>query len=162
MYVETCTPTSLTDTDPQFRIGILYLSLPLLGSATASAESLLRPYLDATLTLAVPDTATSAPLEPLFTVFYIEHPDASDVATAAPSPSVLRAAPSSTLISEQADSATANAEALFWKAVEALKAAGRRPKQRVQDGEDGGGKLEVDVDSFWPPLDIMDDPSEDW
>lgn len=97
-----------------------------------------------------------APPEPLFAVFYIEHPDAP---AAAPSSSVLRAAPSSTLISEQADSATVNAEALFWKAVEMLKAAGRRPKRAP---EVGGEELEADVDSFWPPLDAIEDPSEDW
>lgn len=72
---------------------------------------------------------------------------------------MLRAPPSSTLISEQADSATANAEALFWKAAEALGAAGIRPK-RTPEAE--GEEVEVDVDSFWPPLDMIDDPSEDW
>ena len=75
---------------------------------------------------------------------------------------MLRAAPSSTLVSEKADSSAISAEALFWKSVEALKAAGRRPKRKPEDGEEMGEDVEVEVDSFWPPLDILDDPSEEW
>lgn len=40
-----------------------------------------------------------------------------------------------------------------------MGAAGIRPKRKPEaEGED----VEVDVDSFWPPLDMIDDPSEDW
>ena len=162
MYVERLVVhRRLSVLTPILCIGILYLSLPLLDATTASAEALLRPYLDATLTLDVTDPASPAPPEPLFTVFYIEHPDTHVDATATPSPSVLKAGPNSTLISERADSGTANAEALFWKAVEALKTAGRRPMRKQEEDQDLG-EVEAEVDSFWPPLDIVDDPSEDW
>ncbi|KZT66985.1 FAD/NAD(P)-binding domain-containing protein [Daedalea quercina L-15889] len=143
---------------------ILYLSLPLLEQTSESAEALLRPYLDATLGLVVPDPASSVPVQPLFSVFYIEHPESLAAAPStgdASALSVLRPPPSSILISEQADSAAVNAEALFWKAVGALKAVGRRPKRRMDDGEDMGEE-EVEVEGFWPPLDTLDDPLDDW
>ncbi|KAH9928951.1 GDP dissociation inhibitor-domain-containing protein [Fomitopsis serialis] len=143
---------------------ILYLSLPLLDQTASSAEALLRPYLDATLGLAVPaptPTSTPTPAEPLFTLFYIEHPDPSTSDADSHSSSVLRPASTSPLLPEQADSATTGAEALFWRAVEGLKAAGRRPRRRVGEGEDASEE-EVEVEGFWPPLDVVDDPSEDW
>ncbi|KAH9843639.1 FAD/NAD-P-binding domain-containing protein [Rhodofomes roseus] len=143
---------------------VLYLSLPLLEQTTRSAEALLRPYVDATLSLTVPDSASPTSTQPLFTLFYIEHPDlppSSSAASESQIPSILAPLRSSTLLPEQADSATTNAETLFWKAVSALKAAGRRPKRRTGEGEEEGEE-EVEVEGFWPPLDIVDDPEEDW
>ena len=65
-----------------------------------------------------------------------------------------------------ADAATENAEAMFWKAVEQLKAAGVRRSlvkdglRRSEDEENAGGERESEeVDSFWPPLDATEDDS---
>ncbi|OSX60621.1 hypothetical protein POSPLADRAFT_1147731 [Postia placenta MAD-698-R-SB12] len=140
---------------------IVYISMPLLEETTRSAEELLRPYLDAALTLAVPNPDDSAaPLVPLFTMFYTQTP-APSMPSSDSSRSVLRVTDSLPILPEVADSATSQAEVLFWKAVELLKGAGCRPRPRKEDDGEEANE-EVEIDSFWPPLDMVDDPSEDW
>lgn len=140
---------------------IMYISMPLFEETTRSAEELLRPYLDAALTLAVPNPDDSAaPLVPLFTLFYTQTP-APSMPSSDSSRSVLGVTDSLPILPEVADSATSQAEVLFWKTVELLKGAGCRPRSRKEDDGEEANE-EVEIDSFWPPLDMVDDPSEDW
>ena len=156
-------------------IGILNISLPLLSSASGpSAEELLRPYLDAALTLTAPPSASSEvqPAEPLFTLFYIHHPaSAPSLSDPANADSDIIITPScTTLLPAIADAATQNAEAMFWKAVRRLKGT-REPQKAVptddekgEEVEKDGGDSELDgIESFWPPLDVADvESADDW
>ncbi|KAI0959198.1 hypothetical protein AcW1_004099 [Taiwanofungus camphoratus] len=138
---------------------VLYISMPLPDASMQTTEELLRPYLDATLSLADTQQTDEAPIEPLFSLFYTEHPSApiaQDNAVDSPS-SVLVTPARSPVLPELADAATSMAEKMFRKAVEVLQSAGRRPRAEGSEVED----VEVEVESFWPPLDIVDD-GEDW
>ncbi|RDB15492.1 Rab proteins geranylgeranyltransferase component A [Hypsizygus marmoreus] len=162
---------------------IVYIGLPLSSPlpSSISAESLLKPYLDAVLTLAAPpnDPATSTSLptppvetpsphpesastKPLFTSFYIEHPTPdSPLHTVDPEstqnkktyiiPTPLLPASS---LPDTPDDAAINAEAAFWEVIKVLQQDGGKSDSDVS------GKMELDrtddasegVSSFWPPL----------
>lgn len=159
-------------------VDILNISLPLSDalSDSLSAEEVLQPYLDASLTLTVPPAAAreTPPTAPLFTLFYIYHPPSTpsnvnhDSAT-----DIFVTPPCTQLLPLIADAATQNAEAMFWKAMEKLKAAGIRPnlqkdKEMEDPGQSGKGvegteDTEAIIDSFWPPLDdVEDETSDEW
>ncbi|KAI0637611.1 GDP dissociation inhibitor-domain-containing protein [Trametes polyzona] len=162
---------------------IVNISLPLPPSADSpSSEDLLRPYLDATLTLTVPPTAPAEtqPATPLFTVFYTHHPGQGMSRSADTDMGIIVAPPHTSLITALADEATQNAEDMFWRAIERL-GKGKRPPSETQveehgeakdsetdaemEKEKGDGEEEVTgvVDSFWPPLDVAEvETSEDW
>ena len=128
--------------------------MSLLEATTQSAEELLRPYLDATLSLAVSTSPDSPAVEPLFSLYYIEHPPrAADDHTGA-----LIVPPGAPPFPEVADSVATRAEGVFWKAVDALKALGVQP--RAQDEGDGESSVQAEVDAFWPPLDSLPDEDE--
>ncbi|KAH9887595.1 FAD/NAD-P-binding domain-containing protein [Cubamyces lactineus] len=151
---------------------ILNISLPLPSLAPDfSAEALLRPYLDAALTLTAPLSASSEvrPAEPLFTVFYIHHPaSTSSLSDSADTdPGIIITPSCTTLLPAIADAATQNAEAMFWKAVRRLKGTqelktsvsvdGEKDEETEKDGEFDG------IESFWPPLDVADvESADDW
>ncbi|KAL6304085.1 GDP dissociation inhibitor-domain-containing protein [Sparassis latifolia] len=140
---------------------VLYISLPLLDAEarTQTAEHLLRPYVDATLSLTTRPSDCDAP-HALFTLFYIQQPPTSSPSVEAHS-ALLLTPPCAPLMSERGDSAATEAETMFWKAVGALKAAGRRP--RAKDGEEAGRDEARDVGAFWPPLDAAaDETGDDW
>ena len=127
----------------------------------------MRPYLEAVLSLAAPSSPSETAPAPLFTVFYTHNPSSSADSTSIPSPTgAIITPPAIQLLPVIADAATENAEAMFWKAVEQLKAAGVQ-RSLVQDGfrrsedeEKAGGEREPEeVDSFWPPLDATEDDS---
>lgn len=70
-----------------------------------------------------------------------------------------------------ADEATENAESMFWKAIEQLKTAGVQrtvAKEEVEVGDEsaektGSHEKSEDVDSFWPPLDAVEDEvTDEW
>ncbi|KAG6853708.1 hypothetical protein C0991_002124 [Blastosporella zonata] len=159
---------------------ILYIALPLSTPVTesSSAEELLRPYLDATLALAVgpapsspsipsdaspsppsPSTA-SEPLQPLFTAFYIEHPEAAPVSPPESSSTLPQTfivptplVPASPL-PDLPDAAATSAEAVFWETVRIFKEAGIHPKRlQVADEVSSGGEVE-EVESFWPHMEV--------
>ncbi|KAI0751673.1 FAD/NAD-P-binding domain-containing protein [Daedaleopsis nitida] len=159
---------------------IINISVPLTTTspATSSAEDLLRPYLDAVLSLTVPHTAPAdtVPATPLFTVFYVHHPPPVPSTDQTQPPDIIIPTSHSQLVPSIADAGTKAAEAIFWKAVEKLKAAGVRrtaPKEETEK-DDGAaekdskeGEMESDapddVDSFWPPLDaVEDETSDEW
>jgi hypothetical protein len=137
-------------------VGIVYLSMPLLEPTSSSPELILKPYLDATLSL------TTAPLlepptEPLFTTYYIQHPSRFPVVSSPISnnstPTVLVTPSPATLLTESSNSAATNAEAVFWEAVHTLKALGIQPRGDDADPDQG------DVEGFWPL--IEGDPDEE-
>ncbi|OJT07504.1 Rab proteins geranylgeranyltransferase component A [Trametes pubescens] len=161
-------------------LGIVNISLPCTSSSGPphSAEELLRPYLDATLTLAAPLSvpSDSQPIAPIFTVFYIHHsaPPHPPPALSTASSEIIVAHPHTSLLPEIADAATQHAEAMFWKAVEML---GRRSPVResgstdeVEGKNEEGGEKEAEeesdpgeIDSFWPPLDAAEvESADDW
>lgn len=145
---------------------ILYISLPLLPSTSStspqSPQRILQPYLDATLALMVlpstPATPSTAPPpqnsipEPLFTTFYVHHPD-PPTATAPESVTELAAnrkpyiipPPLSPVLPlpDIPDAAAMHAETVFWEAVKTLRGAGDHR-----------------IESFWPRMDVEEE-SED-
>lgn len=139
-----------------FVVGIIYLSMPLLEPTSSSPESILKPYLDATLSLTV--TPLLMPLtQALFTMYYIQHPPRPPAAPSSPIsnnlvPTVLITPSPVTLLPESSNSAATNAEAVFWEAVHTLKSLGIRP--RVDDTNPDQG----DIEGFWPL--IEGDPDE--
>ena len=151
--------------------------MPLFPTGPSSPEDLLRPYLEAALSLATPSSPSETAPAPLFTVFYTHNPSSSADSTSVPSPTgVIVTPPAIQLLPVIADEATENAEAMFWKAVEQLKAAGVRRSiikesfAKVKEGGEEAAEAEEpqEVDSFWPPLDaswarcfvVRDLPSE--
>ena len=170
--------TACADTLPP---GILNISLPLPSytpSSSPSAEDLLKPYLDAALTLTAPPSSPDASIaSPLFSVFYVHTAPTSALKLTGLGSGIIATPPCPQLLPAIADAATENAEAMFWKAVEQLKAAGvqrsvvKGTTTKVQD-EAGGEDDDVDekdsvdqepedIDSFWPPLDAAEDESAD-
>lgn len=139
------------------------MPLPASSDTAQTPESLLRPYLDATLTLlSRPSPNTDTSDEPLFSLFYRQRSAHALITTEATSktPSdILIAEAYSPYFPEIADSAARQAESTFWRAVEALKAAGR-VQQKMEDEEGAEGNAR-DVESFWPPLEHIED-AEDW
>ncbi|TFK56282.1 FAD/NAD(P)-binding domain-containing protein [Heliocybe sulcata] len=120
---------------------IAYISIPALASDT-SAETLLQPYLRATLASITQPGPQSVPL---FSLFYLHHPPASP--TSSSPPKLLVTPNASNLLPESMDSATKNAEAVFWEALKVLQS----------DGQEGGK-----AESFWPPLETQDEDEEGW
>lgn len=125
------------------RTGILYLSIPL-DDPKVPPETVLRPYLKATLTL----TEGDQPTEPIFSLFYTQLDN--------PSPSTRedrRFVPGiTTQISECADSAAVVAEETFRDTVRALDDIRRKRGLEI---------LEEPI-PFWPPLEDEDGNDEDW
>lgn len=150
--------------------GIIYIVMPLSSSSSESnPEQLLRPYLNATLALTRSDT--SDPVKPLFTMFYIQHPAPSPLlpspsaSTSTSAPPILTPLPPSLtpILPESQDTASTNAEAVFWKAVDILKSLNRRRGRTEAETEEEGEFPEIT--SFWPPMeaDIDDnDEGDEW
>ncbi|OBZ66646.1 Rab proteins geranylgeranyltransferase component A [Grifola frondosa] len=121
---------------------ILYISMPLIDASPQSAAALLTPYLDATLTLAIEKPGEASPINPLFTLFYIQHPPAPATAATTMHPDIL--------------------------AVEVLKASGHLRDSGVErdtqaEGREKDEATALEVDAFWPPLDSVDDETvDDW
>ncbi|EMD31811.1 hypothetical protein CERSUDRAFT_119383 [Gelatoporia subvermispora B] len=146
---------------------IVYLSRHLLheDEKTSSAEELLKPYLNATMSLIAPsisEEGSALPIQPIFTLFFIQNPLSAPPASDAAS-TILVPPPVTSLVSELADAATENAEQVFWKAAQTITSA--RAERKPQGGE-GKGETpkDIEVDSFWPPLDVIDDEPtlEEW
>lgn len=144
----------------------MYISLPVADSDTAapsSAEELLQPYLDATLTLtsstspeSSPSTSNS-PLKPLFKLFYLQHPTSplstppSEVNTSSQGDlhSYIVPAPIPSFpLPECPDAAATQAEAVFWEAAKVLRV---RDPTRSDSAVSAEEEVE-EIDSFWPPL----------
>lgn len=93
-------------------------------------------------------------------MFYKQHPLPTPPFRAATDPSqLLFHAPRPPHLPEIADSVVGSAEAAFWKAVGYLKAAGIRPQRK--EGEEGASEGMTEVDSFWPPLEYIEEDA-DW
>ncbi|KAF5371976.1 hypothetical protein D9615_008044 [Tricholomella constricta] len=177
---------------------ILYINLPLTTSDvnSASAQNLLQPYLDATLALTTSTSSSSklsqespsvpaAPVEPsagpvypviatpLFTTFYIEHPDASppspgDAATHSNTYLIPSPLPPASPLPDMPDAAATHAEATFWEAIKTLQQLGVQPKQDQGSEEtQNAGEDDSDpsgIESFWPQLDTGEESSgeDEW
>jgi len=135
---------------------IVYLIMPNVELQSDSAEILLKPYLDALLTLTVASGDATQQFAPPFSLFYFEHPD-SDVSADSSSESFIHIPTSWTYLTETADSAASTAEEVFWKAIGVLKAAGVKPHVAKDSGVDSG-----EVESFWPPLGDMEESVDEW
>ncbi|KAH8106336.1 FAD/NAD(P)-binding domain-containing protein [Cristinia sonorae] len=145
---------------------VLHLSMALITEPLQSAEEIMRPYLNATLSLASPrseperEATISEPLsvQPLHTVFYIEHPEPSPSSSPEGTGShlVYSPPPNSTMMPELADSAVANAEKMFWKITKVLQEI----KQKRRGVEEGGA--ETVIESFWPPISDTSVVDQDW
>ncbi|KAJ7699634.1 GDP dissociation inhibitor-domain-containing protein [Mycena rosella] len=153
---------------------ILYLALPLPDSDSTGApadlnpETLLKPYLDATLALATPDGEAPGPLTPLFSTFYLQHaPTHSDPEStpsqderesapspaqdaSAPPPAHLAPAPLPPVLAlpDAGDAAALHAEAVFWAAVKLL---------RPDSDQDAEGA----ITGLWPPMEERGEDEDD-
>ncbi|KAI0052654.1 FAD/NAD(P)-binding domain-containing protein [Auriscalpium vulgare] len=145
---------------------ILYLSIAFSNSEK-SPESQLKPYLDAILSLISSSDDGASTAEALFKVFYIQHPHqtptlattGAEAATALLIPSV------STALTETADASSVAAEAVFFKAVEILKA--KHPEAwspRDSETKSGSGGDVFEEIAFFPPTEFDDaeDAGEEW
>ena len=130
--------------------------MPLLpdNDDNKSAEDLLLPYLDATLSLAAPPSEDAENARSSCTLFYKQCSAKIPAEPQDTQTTCIYRSPYSRCLPEIADSAAVNGEDMFWRAVKALKAAGRLPQ-----GAEGEGS---DVDSFWPPLDYVEEDGEEW
>ncbi|GLB33328.1 putative FAD NAD-P-binding domain-containing protein [Lyophyllum shimeji] len=169
---------------------IWYIALPLSSppADSISAEQLLQPYLDAMLSLTKPPTpsvrlppSSSPPApaveaaphsahprpKPLFTLFYIEHPDPSspsaETSRHTKSYVVPPPLPPASPLPDVPDAAATSAEAVFWEAVKVLRDAGVRP-ERDQGLDDVDAGEALDIQSFWPLLETGEDSGgeEEW
>ncbi|KAF7354753.1 hypothetical protein MSAN_01389400 [Mycena sanguinolenta] len=138
---------------------ILYLALPLLTPAHdgADPQALLKPYLDATLALALPDgdansDTPTAPITPLFSAYYIQHgtagPQEAELAGPAPAHLAPAALPPILPLPDAGDAAAVHAEQVFWEAVKIL-----RPT--ATDGDEDGS-----IVSLWPPLENREEEED--
>ena len=155
-------------------IDIAYLSLLLENSnSSASTETILKPYLDAIISLSKSSSSPSVNSEailasdPLFTMYYTQHPTLTPTpATSNTSPTILVSPPIPYDLAECADAASTAAESLFLRTVEVHKA--RHPEAWVVgttgDKEVGsGGDVFEEIKAFWPPLDgEPDEEVEEW
>lgn len=146
--------------------GVVHISMPLLEEASdeRSPAELLRPFLDATLSLcqsSATEAESASSVQPLFSLFYKQHPHpTSSNAPEDPAP-LLPQTPESVHLPEVADSMVGSAEATFWCAVEQLKAAGRKPQHKAEeDGHESQGASEIS--SVWPPLEYVEEEGEEW
>lgn len=113
----------------------------------SSPESLLRPYLDALLNLAV--DPSKAPIKPLFTTFYFENPvlPLNNSGKEHSSNYLIPSAIPFASLPDTPDYAAVIAESTFKEAIRVL----RETEGDVQEG---------DV-PFWPPLQRDDDDDDD-
>ena len=133
--------------------------MPLIGSVAEShsAESLLRPYLSAILSL----TSSANSVDPLFTMFYIQHPFKNTRYCSPPDfPSVLVTPSGMNFLPETGDAAALDAEAVFWKAIHILQALRRRSNLATPDENNS---VDEHINTFWPATaDGDQDTDEDW
>ena len=117
---------------------------------SSSAESLLRPYLDTLLKLAV--DPSKAPIKPLFTTFYFENlpTPLKDNGTEHPASYLVPSAVPFTPLPDMPDYAAIIAESTFKDAIKVLQATD------LTKGNEKGGDI-----PFWPPLERDDDDDND-
>jgi Rab proteins geranylgeranyltransferase component A len=139
------------------------MPLPENEVPSQSAEALLKPYLDATLSLVSPASDT---VQPLFTLFYLQLSGSTSSETRGDSIPVALPIRYTTSyqphLPEIGDSAATIGESNFWEVVKALESLGRHPGHITDDeqGEGGDGAVRK-VESFWPPLEYIEE-SEEW
>ncbi|KAJ7229209.1 GDP dissociation inhibitor-domain-containing protein [Mycena pura] len=129
---------------------ILYIALPLITTVETDPhpQTLLKPYLDATLALAVPGSESDdSPLAPLFSLFYLQHHDHSAPTGDGSAPPALAPVPLPPVLPlpDAGDAAAVQAEGVFWEAMKVLRRTGCE--------EDG-------ITSFWPLME-RDEDDED-
>nr|GAT61053.1 predicted protein [Mycena chlorophos] len=125
---------------------ILYIALPLVEPTDADADpqTLLKPYLDATLALASPN------LEPLFATYYLQTPSPAPAATATKTPASLVPAPLPPLLPlpDAGDAAAVHAAGVYWAAMRRFK-----PGNEVDELEAAGG--------IWPAMESGDGDTDE-
>lgn len=122
---------------------------------------MLKPYLDATLSLSSEGGEGGSDgrrPEPLLTTYYIEHPDSRSRDYPAPAPAAAAATtPSRTTclitpalrndrLPEAPDLAAIHAERVFWEAVRVLQP--EQPVESFWPAETGNGEMEDDADEW--------------
>ncbi|KJA30088.1 hypothetical protein HYPSUDRAFT_175261 [Hypholoma sublateritium FD-334 SS-4] len=135
---------------------LAYITLPLgsIPEEPITAESLLRPYVDALLRLAV--NPSRVPLAPLFSLFYLEVPDERVLPSEGDPQASTYLVPAALPIAslpDFPDQATTVAEATFRAAVQILQ---KLSPPRENEGEE-------ESTPFWPPLPTdEDDEDSEW
>ncbi len=116
-------------------------------------EGLLRPYVDALLRLAV--NPSRAPLSPLFSLFYLEVPDAHVLPSEGDPQASTYLVPAALPIAslpDFPDQATTAAEATFRAATQILRKLNPPPEAEGEEGEE--------PTPFWPPLPTDEDEDD--
>ena len=135
--------------------GVLYIALAM--EREGDPKVMLKPYLDATLSLSSSSSvgAEGGPREPLLTTYYVEHPDSRAPAPATAAATATTPSQTTCLITpalrndrlpEAPDLAAIHAERVFWEAVRVLQPEGP-------------------VESFWPAEaghDEADEEADEW
>ncbi|KAJ7131635.1 GDP dissociation inhibitor-domain-containing protein [Mycena crocata] len=136
---------------------ILYIALPLPdGGNSIDPKSVLRPYLDAVLAL----TAESAPLVPLFEMFYVQHAPEEGNTSHGDAESAVHLAPTSLPpvlpLPDAGDAAVGSAESVFWEAAGVLRPGKVRREAAAEDEDEEGV-----ISSMWPPIEREEEEEED-
>ncbi|KAJ7273370.1 GDP dissociation inhibitor-domain-containing protein [Mycena rebaudengoi] len=137
---------------------IIYIALPLVtpdSAALPDPQAVLKPYLDATLALSPTAESDSAPLIPLFSTFYIQHPTASPKnvkESDAQPPMHLCATPLPPVLPlpDAGDAAAVHAEGIFREAMRLL-----RPSAVPSEGTDGDE--DGVMGGMWPPMENVEE-----
>jgi hypothetical protein len=133
-----------TDTVPQ---DIVYISLPVKDTSTPPNE-ILKPFLDAVLSLFPPG---DSPITPLYTIFY--HDTFTSTLPPHFKPERIILTPTiSPYLTSTLDEATKAAEDIFKNAIQALDAAGI-----TREDQEDSAEL-----PFWPTNEVEEDEDQAW
>ncbi|CAL1701891.1 unnamed protein product [Somion occarium] len=145
---------------------ILSFSIPMSEQdASREPEELLKPYLEAALTL-TSSPSPDSPTKPLLTCYYLQTLPSANMVVLSGSPQPLFTVPSDIVVmSETADTAATHAEEAFWKIVKDLERKGVKPTKIKSEGEgerseEGVGEEPQLITQFWPPLDSVGDDDD--
>lgn len=133
--------------------------------ASREPEELLKPYLEAALTL-TSSPSPDSPTKPLLTCYYLQTLPSANMVVLSGSPQPLFTVPSDIVVmSETADTAATHAEEAFWKIVKDLERKGVKPTKIKSEGEgerseEGVGEEPQLITQFWPPLDSVGDDDD--
>ena len=140
--------------------GVLHLALTILTDHESEPETVLRPYLDAALTLT--SSSLEDPTKPLMTLYYLQTMSVSDLVLLSDDPRSFTTTSDTPYIAEIADSAATHAEEAFFTIAKELEKRGvkRNKVKKLGQEQEGAEEEEGPVTQFWPPFDSVGDPDE--
>ncbi|PPQ70130.1 hypothetical protein CVT24_003877 [Panaeolus cyanescens] len=127
---------------------IVYIGCPLSEDLedSTTAEDVLKPYVDAILSLST--NPSSGPIDPLFSVSYLEYSPQELTNTTNESTYIIVPPPAIASLADICDELTVDAEATFKAAIQVL----RQLSPRENDDDE--------YPPFWPPLPVEEEDNE--